>query len=79
MRNRERVLQKIKRGNEKCVWFFYVYKANKKIKQTAYKKILQKNNIQEIECGNADKLVKRRLKKTFKLPEDLKLPYNLHS
>lgn len=57
MRNRERVLQKTKRGNEKCVLFFYVYKANKKVKQTAYKQILQQSNIQEIECENEDKLI----------------------
>lgn len=29
----------------------------KMVKQTVYKQILQKNNIQEIECENADKLI----------------------
>lgn len=50
-------MEKTKRGNEKCVLYFYVYKANEKVKQTAYKQILQKNNIQEVKCENADKLI----------------------
>lgn len=40
MRNRERILEKTKKGNEKCGAVFNVYKANKNVKQTVYKQIL---------------------------------------